>query len=206
MSPSLICPFFAFFFSFFCLPLQAASPLEQIQATISKPDILCGRFDQQKYLKGIQAPLRSEGRFCIHAEKGILWRSLKPFQSTMRLKKNEIIMMQGNQVTARLDANQEPMVQMINSVLFSLISGDLSQLGNLFDIDARVNQNKTWSVLLRARQTGLAKVINQITLQGGIYVKNVEILEKSGDRINISFSDIRAGQEALQAAEVKEYE
>jgi len=198
--------FLALLFGLFCLPLHATSPLEQIQKTITKPDILCGRFDQQKYLKDIRAPLRSEGRFCIHSEKGILWRNLKPFQSTMRLNKNEIVITQGDQVASRLDTTQEPMIQMINGVLFSLISVDLSQLSKLFDVNAHFDKNKTWSVRLKPQQTGLLKVISQITLQGDQYVKQVEITEKSGDRINMSFSGMRTGLEALQSAEIKAYE
>ena len=97
---------------------HAAAPVAQIQAVLAKPDVMCGRFDQRKQLVGIKKPLASSGRFCVVAGKGVLWRTLLPFPATLRLTRDEIVQMQGDRVAMRLDAQQEPVVKMINSVLF----------------------------------------------------------------------------------------
>ncbi|HEY2988854.1 MAG TPA: outer membrane lipoprotein carrier protein LolA, partial [Candidatus Binatia bacterium] len=64
---------------------MAAAPVAQIQSMIARPKVLCGRFDQTKELVGLKKPLASNGRFCVVADKGVLWRSLQPFPSTLRL-------------------------------------------------------------------------------------------------------------------------
>ena len=84
--------------------LIGAAPVAKIQSMLAKPNVFCGRFDQVKQLVGLKKPLASNGRFCVVSDKGILWRSLQPFPNTLRLTRNEIIQLQGERVTMRLDA------------------------------------------------------------------------------------------------------
>ena len=179
---------------------QAAVPGAKIQSLLAKPNILCGRFDQTKQLSGMKKPLASHGRFCVVAGKGVLWRTLQPFPNTLRLTRDEIVHFQGERVAMRLDAKQEPTVRMINSVLFSLLSGDLAQLDTLFEVDGSVDASN-WRVALKAREPALAKAIGAIELDGGAYVKNILINEASGDRTAIVFSKIQTGETAMLAEE-----
>jgi hypothetical protein len=179
---------------------NAAAPIARIQDMLAKPAVLCGRFDQTKSLAGMKKPLASNGRFCVVAGKGILWRTLKPFPNTMRLTRDEIVNFQGERVAMRLDARQEPTVRMINNVLFSLLSGDLTQLDKLFVVDGSATAN-SWHVDLKARQPALAKAIGQIALDGGAYVKNIQIDEAAGDHTTIVFSEIKTGEGAISAEE-----
>jgi len=189
----------------FCLalaavPLLAAGPLEHIQSMVARPKVLCGRFDQSKQLAGLKKPLTSNGRFCVVADKGVLWRTLHPFPNTLRLTRDEIVHFQGNRVTMRLDAKQEPTVRMINGLLFAVLTGDLKQLETRFELDATIHDN-SWSVALKAREPAMAKAIGSIALRGDAHVKNVVINESSGDRTSILFSAIETGDAAMTADE-----
>ncbi|GGI54290.1 LolA family protein [Oxalicibacterium solurbis] len=175
---------------------QAAAPISEIQSMLDKPQVLCGRFDQVKKLSGMKKPLSSNGRFCVVTGKGVLWRTLHPFPDTLKLTKDEIIHYQGDRVAMRLDANQEPTVRTINSVLFSLLSGDLSQLETLFDVEGNTDK-KAWRVTLRAKQPALAKVIGAITLKGDSRVQSVHFDEASGDTTDIVFSAMQTGEAAM---------
>lgn len=180
--------------------LMSAAPIGEIEAMLSRPKILCGRFDQTKHLVGLKKPLASNGRFCVVAEKGVLWRSLQPFPSVLKLTRDEILQLEGDRVALRLDAKQEPAVRTINGVLFAALAGDFERLKNIFDIEGAI-QNGAWSVTLKARSAALAKAIGTIALEGGAYVRNVMIVEASGDRTKIVFSDIRSGDGAMSADE-----
>jgi hypothetical protein len=182
------------------LPLLGAAPVAQIQALLARPKVFCGRFDQSKQLVGLKKPLASNGRFCVIADKGVLWRTLQPFPNSLRLTRDEIVQLQGERVAFRLDASKEPTVRMINSVLFSLLAGDLSQLEKLFEIDGSV-ESKSWRVTLKAREPGLAKTIGSIALAGGGYVQQVTLSEASGDRTTITFTAIETGDAAMTADE-----
>ncbi|MGZ3159388.1 MAG: LolA family protein [Burkholderiaceae bacterium] len=195
----LVCGFM--FVSMPSAPLLAAVPVAKIQDMLAKQKVLCGRFDQNKTLTGFKKPLASNGRFCVVTGRGVLWRTLQPFPNTLRLTRDEIVHMQGDRVSMRLDAKQEPTVRMINSVLFSLLAGDLAQLESLFEVDGSIKDN-TWTVALKAREQALAKAIGSITLEGGSYVKNITITEANGDRTNIIFSAMQSGEGAMNADEV----
>lgn len=189
-----------FVFFLCCGSVNAAAPIAKIQSMLSRPDILCGRFDQTRQLTGMRKPLASNGRFCVVAGKGVLWRTVQPFPSTLRLTRDEIVHLQGDRVAMRLDAKQEPTVRVINSVLFALLAGDLSQLDSLFIVDGSVDAN-SWRVALTAREPALAKAIGAITLDGAATVKHITLDDGSGDQTRIVFSAIQTGPGALQADE-----
>jgi hypothetical protein len=181
--------------------LAAAGPVETIQSILAKPKVLCGRFDQSKQLVGLKKPVTSSGRFCVVADKGVLWRSLKPFPNTLKLTRDEIVEMRGERITQRLDARREPAVRVINNVLFALFAGDLGQLEKLFDIQGDVQEEKDWKVTLKAREPALAKAIGAIALDGSLYVRSITISEASGDITKIAFSAIQIGDGAMSAEE-----
>jgi len=181
-------------------PLLGAAPVAEIQAILAKPSVLCGRFDQTKQLVGLKNPLRSNGRFCVVADKGVLWRSLQPFANTLRLTRDEIVQWHGERLAVRLNAKQEPTVRLINTLLFSVLAGDLAQLEKHFAVDGAVVDN-AWSVKLKARDAGVAKVIAAIALDGGAYVKNIAIDEANGDRTRIVFSALQTGARAMTREE-----
>ena len=181
-------------------PLWADAPVAKIQSMLARPKVLCGHFNQIKQLTGLKKPMASNGRFCVVAERGVLWRTLQPFPNTVRLTRDEIVQLQGDRVAMRLDAKQEPAVRMINSVLFALLAGDLGQIEKWFLVDGGIHDNG-WSVTLKAREPALAKAISSVALDGDAYVKNITISETSGDRTSIVFSKIYTGDAAMSADE-----
>lgn len=183
---------------------QTAAPIARIQAMLAKPEQLCGRFAQTKQLAGMKKPLASSGRFCVIAGKGVLWRTLKPFPNTLRLTRDEIVQLQGERVAMRMEASREPTVRMINGVLFSLLSGDLGQLATLFEVDGSAADG-AWKVTLKARNPALARAIGAISLDGGAYVRTIRMVEDSGDRTDIVFSDIRTGPGAVLPEEAAQF-
>ena len=91
-------------------------------------------------------------------------------------------------------------MRIINSLLFSVLAGDLGQLEKHFDIDGSVSDG-AWSVKLKARDAGVAKVIGAIALDGAAYVKNIAIDEANGDRTRIVFSALQTGAQAMTSEE-----
>lgn len=177
-----------------------AGPAEKIQALLARPKVLCGRFEQSKQLVGLKKPVTSNGRFCVIAGKGVLWRSLQPFPNTVKVTRDEIVQMRGERVTQRLDARREPALRMINDLLFALFAGDLAQLDKLFIIEGDARDGH-WTAALKPREPALAKAVGAIALEGGAYVKNLTISEANGDITKLSFAAIQTGEGALSAEE-----
>jgi hypothetical protein len=182
------------------LALLGAAPAAKIQSMLARSKILCGRFDQRKQLVGLKKPVSSNGRFCVVADKGVLWRTLEPFPNTLKITRDEIIQLSGERVALRMDARQEPAVRMINSVLFALLAGDLEALEKIFEIDGAVRE-KSWSVKLKPRNADFAKALSEVSLDGGVYVRSIVISEAGGDRTEIEFSAIQTGDGAIRPDE-----
>jgi Outer membrane lipoprotein carrier protein LolA-like len=195
-------PLIGLCFGLILLPLLGAAPVSKIQSMLAKPKVLCGRFDQKKQLVGLKNVVRSSGRFCVVADKGVLWRTLQPFPNTLRLNRDEIVQLRGDQVALRLDAKHEPTVGLINTVLFALLAGDLGELEKLFEIHGSI-QNNAWSVTLKAREPSLAKAVGSIALEGGAYVRRITIHEASGDHTSIDFAALETGDGAMNVDEAK---
>ena len=194
--------FIAICFVLSSLPLLGAAPLATIESILLKPAVLCGRFEQKKQLVGLKNPVNSAGRFCVVADKGVLWRTLQPFPNTLRLTRDEIVQLHGDQVALRLETKKEPTVRLINTVLFALLAGDIGQLEKLFEIDGSV-QDRAWSIKLKPLESRLAKVIGSIALKGGVYVRSITIDEAGGDRTSIELLAIEIGDGAMNVDEAK---
>lgn len=183
---------------------QGDSSLSQIQKMVSRPPILCGAFEQQKMLVGLKRPVRSSGRFCVVSEKGVLWSTLTPFASTLRLTREEIVQSEGERVTSRLSSREEPTVGVISELLFSVLAGDFKRLQSGFKIEAAA-QPATWRAKLVPKESGLRRVISVIELSGSDYVRQLTLFEASGDRTTISFTEMVAGPGALQPEEARAF-
>lgn len=179
-----------------------ASDLQRIQQLVSRPDTLCGSFSQHKRLTGVSRPIASTGRFCVNQRKGILWRNIKPFASTMRLTRNEIVQYRNGSVASRTSASREPIVKVINGLMFSLISGNFSQLQQYFHISSHVAGNR-WNASLSSRNPSVGKVIKRINLSGDNYIRHVTLQEQSGDVTSITFSGMQTGRAAVRPEEAR---
>lgn len=183
---------------------QGDAALTQIQKMVARPVVLCGEFDQQKTLVGLKKPVRSTGRFCEVVDKGVLWNTLTPFASALRLSRDEIVQSQGDRVTSRLSARDEPTVGVISDLLFSVLAGDFARLKSGFKIDATA-QATSWSAKLVPKESGMRRVISAIELGGGEYVQKITMIEASGDRTVITFANMATGANALQPDEAKAF-
>ncbi|MEP6832063.1 MAG: outer membrane lipoprotein carrier protein LolA [Gemmatimonas sp.] len=184
--------------------VQGDAAVTQIQKMVARPPVMCGAFEQQKTLVGLKKPVKSAGRFCAVADKGVLWNTLTPFASTLRLSREEIVQSQGDRVTSRLSAREEPTVGVISDLLFSVLAGDFARLKSGFRIDATA-QPASWNATLVPKESGMRRVISAIELSGAEYVQKITMLEASGDRTVITFSNMATGQNALQPDEAKAF-
>ena len=170
---------------------------------LSRPDALCGSFEQSKTLVGLRRPVPSSGRFCVVADRGVLWRTLLPFPASIRLTRDEIVEFTGETVSKRLSAQQEPSVRTINDLLFSVLAGELSHLATAFDVACTIGATE-WRATLLPRDEGMKRVIARIEMQGGAFVTHIVIGEAGGDRTDIAFSAFVTGKGALLPAEARQ--
>ncbi|MCL2308843.1 MAG: outer membrane lipoprotein carrier protein LolA [Proteobacteria bacterium] len=189
------------------LPAQATdlALLTTIQSRLAIDTVIRGDFTQTRQLKGIKKPLIANGSFTVEKTHGVLWRTLKPFPQTTRITQGEILQKDGDRVLMNLRADQEPAVNAISRVLFSLFAGDLSALAEYFEYQGQLNGKTGWQVHFTPRDAGLKAVIGALSLEGDNVVRQVTLTSAAGDITRITFSNT-VTDSALTADERAQFE
>lgn len=158
--------------------------LAQVGNILAKPAALQVSFVQAKQLKGFRQPVVSTGRVLIAQQRGVLWVTEKPYQSTLKMTSSGVSEIRGGQTTQI--GNPQSMKAM-SSILSGLLAGDFSPLQKYFHFSGDVSKG-TWSLKLTPADNGVARAVRLIQVSGARYVNRIIVEEANGDRSNISFS------------------
>lgn len=161
----------------------AASPMElsaAVRAQLVDAAVIHGVFEQEKRVKGFKRPLVSKGDFVVAKGRGVRWHTQTPFDSVLLVRRDDISSKQGDTEVFRLDAAKEPTVRVVNTVLFSLLAGDLAVLERHFEVKGEAGP-KGWTLELVPKADGLKKVLKRIVMTGDRFVRRLELSEASQD-------------------------
>lgn len=161
-----------------------------VRERLQQPEWLRADFTQTKKVPGFAKPLVSTGNFVAARGRGVLWRTLKPFASELRLTQNEIRATQGGQTAMRLDAAREPAVRLITTLMFALLNGDVSGLASLFELSGSV-KGAGWQLALLPRPGALQQVLKKVELEGDGFVRRIQLFEANGDESLIQIANPR---------------
>jgi outer membrane lipoprotein-sorting protein len=179
----------------------ADDAMQAIAREVARPAVLRGEFSQEKQVAGFRNPLRSQGRFVVARERGVIWTTLKPFPSEMVITAERILSRQPDGSTrVELDAREQPAMRSVNAILFALMSGDVQALSSQFTVDAQ-RDAEGWTLALTPKSPMLAKAFSALQLRGDRYVRQVDIVEASKDRTRLTFTALTEAPATLAADE-----
>lgn len=179
----------------------ADDAMQAIAREVARPAVLRGEFRQEKQVAGFRNPLRSQGRFVVARERGVIWTTLKPFPSEMVITADRILSRQADGSTrVELDAREQPGMRSVNAILFALMSGDVQALSSQFTVDAQ-RDAEGWTLALTPKSPMLAKAFSALQLRGDRYVRQVDIVEASKDRTRLTFTALTEAPATLAADE-----
>lgn len=185
------------------LALAADDVLARVRAQLKDAPVVRGGFEQLKTIKGFKQPLRSSGEFVVARDKGIVWRVIKPFESLLIVKPDSLQSRRADgQVAMQMKAQDEPVLRTVNAMLFAVMSADVAQLQQYFDVSGKA-QAQGWQLHLVPRDAVLKEWLGQIDLEGGAFVREVRLQEARGDSSVIRIVDpvaeaqLRAADAAL---------
>ncbi len=162
--------------------------LAQIARISANPEALQANFTQSKNIKGFRSPMQSSGKVILARQKGMLWVTEQPYQSTLKINPNGISEVRNGQ-TQQL-GNAQSMSAM-TQVMSSMLAGDFSSLQRYFSFTGKVSSN-SWNLTLQPSDAQVKRVISSIQLRGGQYVNQAIIREINGDVTTIRFLNPRA--------------
>lgn len=161
-----------------------------IQSILHSTQTIRGEFYQTKKLVGIPKTLKSNGHFIVDQERGVLWQSVKPFNTTTLIKRGELVQKSEGRVLMSLSASQEPAIKSITSILFATLAGDFIALEKIFTLDGVIRADKTWQVTLFPKDNAVKNLIQTIQLTGSTVVDSAQLKMRNGDTTNIVFKNI----------------
>lgn len=165
---------------------QAAEPstqelLAQVRQRVQDAPVVRGGFEQLKTVKGFKQPLRSSGDFIVARGKGIVWHVLRPFESVLVVKPDSLQSRGSDgKITMQMRAQDEPVLRTVNAMLFAVMSANLAELAQHFEVTGQVVA-KGWSLHLVPRDPTLAQWLSAVDLQGNQFVQEVRLQEARGD-------------------------
>lgn len=155
--------------------------LAQVRQRVQDAPVVRGGFEQLKTVKGFKQPLRSSGDFVVARGKGIVWHVLKPFESTLVVRPDSLQSRGSDgKLTLQMRSQDEPVLRTVNAMLFAVMSANLAELAQHFEVTGQVAA-KGWSLHLVPRDPTLAQWLASVELQGNQFVQEVTLQEARGD-------------------------
>jgi len=170
------------------------SALAEDATPLGLGEVLSGRFTQERRLTGFAAPIRSEGRFVLAPDRGLIWRVELPFSITTVMTRDGIVQLNGETEMVKLSAAQAPLLARLYEVLGGALTGNVASLEDQFQV-ARSTESEGWRLRLTPRdaETADALRIQSIEIVGDIFIESVEIAKNGGDSDRLTFHDQEIG-------------
>lgn len=177
------------------IAIPAAEP-DAMARRLNAAPLLYGKFVQEKAIKGLKKPLISRGDFLVARDKGVIWRTQKPFAAAVAVTPKGIWSVKETAAGPARSPVHQGNLGMAMEMIRNVLAGDASALGKTFRTDAG-GTDSAWTLALQPKDAGMARFIKSVSLRGGAHVDAVEYLEANGDATRIVFSDVAAGGGAL---------
>ncbi len=169
-----------------------AFTLQDLQQQLSAHQTVQGDVQQKRFLRSLSQPLLSRGRFVMVADKGLLWETLSPIASVIRITPQG--MMQKDSAGQWQPLQQQGAGSQSQIRLFmNLLSGNTRDLTSQFSQSLQGDAGR-WTLTLDPTAPVLKQIFQRITITGGQTVTQVTLNETQGDKTEILFSNLRTDQ------------
>lgn len=180
--------------------LSGAAQAGEPPPALKPGEVLRGRFVQERFLKGFDKPVRSEGSFLLAPGKGLIWRGETPFPVVSAITPAGIVQSVGGRETMRLSSAKIPFLARLYDMMGGAMAGDWRAL----EREYAVTKSDPVVTLVPRREDG--QPIKAITAQVGRFVEEVDIAKPDGDHDHLVFRDQAVSTAPLTADEVAIFE
>jgi len=149
---------------------------------LAEGQVLRGRFQQLRFLEGLQAPLKSTGNFTLIPGRGLIWRAETPFSVTTVMTPGGLVQELNNREIVRMPSARLPFMSKLYAMLSGALSGDWGPLESAFQI-TRHDEGRNWRMRLEPTRTDdPAMPIRTIIARGSRLLDELEVVKTNGDR------------------------
>lgn len=139
------------------------------------------RFTEERFVQGIEGPLRASGTLFFAAPDRFERHTLQPLKESMELHGRTLLLRRGGR-TRQLEVDAVPELGALLEALRGTLGGDAKALEKHFHSTLSGSQGR-WVLRLQPRQTQLARQLAQIEIVGqGIDLRSIALQMPGGDR------------------------
>lgn len=146
------------------------------------------RFVQEKRLRILKRPLRTEGLMLYRAGRGVCWHTERPVASTLVLGEDELRQLNDDKELV-LKAEQQPALFGFSRLFFAALAGQVEGLGDQFELRVAGSEDH-WTLGLLPRAEALSRFIGRMELRGSSRVEQVLMTDREGDITEIRFTPL----------------
>lgn len=178
--------------AFFLIVSVNAETFDSVCKNLAKHPNMTGNFSQVKTISAVNRSMKSSGTF-IFSLDGIMWKTEKPFPSTMVVGMTSVKQTLANGKETVIDASSNQIFTSISTTLSAMFSGNAEVLQNNFDVNFS-SSGSDWKAVLSPKDSMVKKILTSLTI-GGTATENssdlnsIVMAEATGDTITYSFTN-----------------
>lgn len=169
----------------------AGMSLESVCNKLAEHPYTTGDFVQTKTISSTGRSLKSNGNF-IFSLDGIMWKTLKPFPSSMIVTTKSVIQIAADGKKQVIDVSDNQIFGSIAQTLVGIFSNDVVQLKKTFDVQFNEKDSGNWEILLSPKDSTISSVMKVLSLSGkysnnSASIESLLMTEASGNTIKYDF-------------------
>lgn len=186
------------FVSIICLVAATAENpnFSDICSGIARHKVMAGEFNQEKTVTNVNRTIKSSGNF-LFCEKGILWQTQKPIQSSLVVTERKMVQTSRNGKKTETDIRGKEGFAGIFTIIRAVLSGDEETINNNFSTTYNCDEKGTWTLALNPKLDAMKKAIEQINIAGtskatdngfDVIISNISVTQVGGDKVAYKFT------------------
>ena len=178
--------------AFFLTVSANAETFDSVCKNLSGRPNRTGNFSQVKTISAVGRSMKSSGTF-IFSLDGIMWKTEKPFPSTMVVGMTSVKQTLANGKETVIDASSNQIFTSISTTLNAMFSGNSEVLQNNFDVDFSFS-GSDWKAVLLPKDNMVKKILQSLSISGKAAsgyadLNTIVMSEANGDSITYNFTN-----------------
>lgn len=178
--------------AFFLIASVNAETFDSVCKNLAKHPNMTGNFSQVKTISAVNRSMKSSGTF-IFSLDGIMWKTEKPFPSTMVVGMTSVRQTLANGKETVIDASSNQIFTSISTTLSAMFGGNADVLQNNFDVDFSFS-GSDWKAVLSPKDSMVKKILTSLSIGGNATensadLNSIVMAEATGDTITYNFTN-----------------
>lgn len=118
-----------------------------------------------KTLPTLQKPILSAGEVSCWKERGMIWKTIKPYEEEIRISKSEMVFLCDGEVETT-PCDEMPYYEEICTATDNFLAGDTDDFEDLFSWTWNEQEDGSWTMTLDVEYRQMRRLFSTITLSG----------------------------------------